>query len=466
MNVPGRENDQGDPEFELGDAFAPESAPAAPLAPWRRFSFQTRLTALGRTRRAVTLIAIVMLALLLLLAGSPGLRDGTIQLVSDWLPAPAPALSAASDRYYLVPSVPWGTVLLDGRPLARIPLAGAGHSLRLSRGQHVFEWHAAPFMPLRCQVSVPDVRTDVCWLDGVPTRLFLARAPDGANIIPAHDDLGSLPVKQRAALLMATQIALQQSTSQTVLLPGERYAFLPNLGSVDRTVVATQSLRAALTFHLLSNLGVREPCVIGDPAVQPCRFSAQDCSQYCTLPVAPAAGATASSRPIWFASTFVWISWDYATLSGTAVARNQGDPGVNFRLIDLGVTWDGASWHVAPLFGHQTNLPSVDDTVCSAARVWLARGPLAPLLPDGDAATAITYFSGPVPAAGCAAQVTPHAASGSRSAAPVASALFLVRCGVLVAANAQAHTLWPALPAADAMETLLANQLIAQPSPS
>lgn len=463
MDEPDRKDDAGEPEFELGDTAPPAFSSAAHGASQRRFLFQRHLTAAGRTRRVVNLFAIVLLALLLLVASTPDLRIDALHLVSGLLPEPAPAVDASADLFYLVPNVPWGTVLLDGRPLASIPLASDGPPLRLARGQHTFEWHAAPFMPLRCQVSVPDDRTDVCWLDGVPTHLILARAPDGASVIPAHDDLSALPAQQRASLLMATQMALEQSASQIVLRPGERYAFLPDLGSADRTVAATQDLRATLTFHLLSSLGVREPCVIGDPAVQPCRFPGQDCSRFCTLPVAPALDPPVAGSTIWFASTFTWVSWDYATLAGTLVARNQGDPGVNFRLVDLGISWDGAVWHVTPLFGHQANLPSVDDTVCSAARVWLARGPLAPLLPDGDTATAITYFSGPVPAAGCVVRVTSLNPSGTPSTLGSTSALFLVRCGVLVAANTQAHALWPALPLADAAEGLIARQLVAQP---
>lgn len=466
---PNKRADPDELEFALSDATTPGTrapgatpgaARAAPPAPWQRLPFQPRQTTHARTRRAAGLVAIVLLALALLLTGSPGLRSSALALVMRWLPAPLRPLGPGDDLFYLVPEVPWGTVLLDGRPLATLPLAGSSRPLRLARGRHIFEWRAAPFMPLRCQVSVPDDGANTCWQSGQPSRLFLTRAPDGGSIIPAHDDLNALPVAQRAALLMTTQIALAQSGSQTVLQPGEPYAFLPALGSADRTNTATQPLRATLSLHLLSSLGAREPCAIGDPRIQPCRFIAQDCSAYCTLPAAPAPGAADAASPIWFASTFIWVSWDYATLAGAPIALNQGDPGVNFRLLDLAVTWDGTAWHVAPLFGHQPNQPTLDDTVCSAARVWLARGPLAPLLPDGDPTASLTYHSGASPAAGCAVVVTPHAAADSLTTTP--SALFLARCGILVAANATAHALWPALPQADAPEAAIARQLAAQ----
>lgn len=449
-----------EPDFELGDVTTIDPTHAAALAPWQRFPFQPRMTAADRTRRAASLVAIVLLSLLVLLAGSPGLRNGAIQLADGWLPAPIAARGPINDRFYLLPNVPWGTVLLDGRPLVHIPLASTSHPLRLAHGQHVFEWRATPFMPLRCQVSVPDEQSDMCWLDGQTARIYLEHAPDGAFIIPAHDDLSALPVKQRAALLMATQFALEQSDTQALIQPGERYAYLPGLSSVDRISVASQKLLATLTFHLIS-LGAREPCAVGDPRIQPCRFPAQDCSQFCTLPVAPVSDIKDVGSPIWFASTLAWASWNYDTLTGAPVAHNQGDPGVNFRLIDLGITWDGATWHVTPLFGHQANLPSIDDTVCSAARVWLARGPLAPLLPDGDSTSAITYFSSGIPADGCAVRVTPQA-TGRQSGSPVEAALFLVRCGVLVAANAPAHALWPVLPMGDDAQMAMAIQLAAQ----
>lgn len=451
-------------EFELDDATARELLPGRWGA--RTPLFAPRLTTRGRTRRAAAMVMIVFLALLLVLAGSPGLRAGAATLAASWLPTPVPTLAPGDDRFYLVPNVPWGAILLDGKPLAHIPLVGDGHPLQLARGRHQFEWRATPFMPLRCQITVPDDHRNMCWLGEDATRLFLARAPDDASVIPAHDDLSALPVAQRAALLVATQIALAQSVSQTILQPGERYAYLPGLGSLDRTNVAAQALRATLTFHPFSDLGVREPCAIGDPRIQPCRFPAQDCSQFCTLPTAALAGPRDTGSPLWLASTFVWVSWDYDTLDGKVVVHNQGDPGVNFRLIDLGITWDGTTWYVTPLFGHQTNIPSLDDTICSAARIWLARGPLAPLLPDGDATTALSYRSSTTPANGCTVVVAPRTAPGSLVGPGDVGALFFVRCGVLIAVNSQAHALWPELPVADGLERGLAEQLAARPPTS
>lgn len=458
--------EQGDePEFALGEASArgtllPDVALAAAATPAWPPLFAPRLTPGDRTRRAAGIAALLLLTLALLLLASPGLRVGAKMLATSWLPTPSPTLVPGSDRFYLLPNVPWGTVLLDGRPLAHVPVVGDGPPLLLSRGSHHFEWHATPFELLRCQVSVPASPADSCSAGTRSARLFVERAPDGASIIPAHDDLSALPVAQRAALLMTVQIALEESSSSTILRPGERYAYLPSLGQPDHINIATQPLRATLNFHLLASLGLSEPCAISDPRVQPCRFAAQDCSQLCTLPSAPAAGALDVGRAVWFASTFAWVSWNYDTLSGAPVAHNQDDPGVTFRLVDLAITWDGAFWRVAPMFGHRADTPTVDDTVCSTARVLMSRGPLTALLPDGNVRIAVAYFSDAAPADGCAVLVKPSAAAGSPTGSP--GALYLARCGVLIAANDQAHALWPALPRADAAESRLAFQLAGQ----
>jgi hypothetical protein len=421
---------------------------------WRAARFTPR-----RGLRLLGALSAIALALLAILSSNPVLGAGANQLAFGWLPTPSPTLGLNDQSYYLLPNVPWGTVLLDGRPLARIPVAGDPHPLHLALGQHQFEWLAAPFTPLHCVVWVPNEFRDACWATDATQQATLNPFPTASGwVIPVNESLATLPDNQHAMLVSAAQSALAARHDQAIVPRGQLYA-LTSTGTAELPVPASTPLLATLAFHLLADFGIHEPCSGSDLRIDPCRFPGQDCSEFCTVNL-----PTTATSP-WTVAAIAWLSWDYATLQGREVARGQGDPGLNFRLIVLRITWANGAWQVTPAFGHQAGVPSADDSVCAAARAWLARGPLANLLPDGNAFTSIQYFSGPAPAAGCAVVLAPHQAIALIAGAAGPNPLFLVRFGVLVAANHAAHALWPTLPLADAEEVDAALRLADQAAP-
>ena len=415
-------------------------------------SLEPRMT----RRRALRLAGIVgalLLALLVILGSVPSLRDRAVALA---FPTPTPALAPGADLFYL-PVNPQGTVvLLDGRPLAHVPVPGDPQPLRLARGRHRLEWRggAFPFLPRQCVVSVPRADTDTCPF--ISTGLSSPRT--SAPIIGLQVSLLALPSGQRAALLGVTQAALDASGSSAIVQPGEHYfspasEFSPSLPAPIR---AAQPLRAMLDLQLNPQTEeAPEPCFID--LVQPCWFPGQRCQDFCTLASDSLPGT--SLTPVWIAAAMVQSSWTFTTLDGKVVASNQQEFPTNIFFIVLRITWDGAHWHVAPLIGHTPGLPITDDLMCGPVRDWIAAGSVDfEFTPPSGAAFA--YVSGPIPTDGCALVITGYAGAPPTFLPP--PALYLERFGVLLAANDAAHSLWRDLPRAEASEQALAQRLAAQ----
>jgi hypothetical protein len=117
------------------------------------------------------------------------------------------------------------------------------------------------------------------------------------------------------------------------------------------------------------------------------------------------------------------------------------------------VIWDGASWQVSPLFFHVAGLPVADDAVCDPARFLLSQNATWSFVmtnPPGGAQP--QFASGATPTDGCLAVWN----NGGDTA------VFLERCGVLLAVNDVAAGSQSELPRADAGEQRLARQIAAQ----
>src|SRR5258706_928457 len=110
----------------------------------------------ARVRRLIISVAAVLLALLVVFAGSPTLRqDARALFIAPTPTRTRPSLPGA-DSFYFLATPPWVTVLVDGRPLDRVPVADNHPApLRLPRGVHTFEWRGAPFLTQRCTLPVP-----------------------------------------------------------------------------------------------------------------------------------------------------------------------------------------------------------------------------------------------------------------------------------------------------------------------
>jgi hypothetical protein len=113
-------------------------------------------------------------------------------------------------------------------PSTAVDNSSAGPGLRLTRGRHTLEYSAAPFVPLRCQSSVPPASDDTCPALGDTAVRVSARIID-TRMAPER-----LPPAQLAALSQA--ISQRLASPPVTVQPGERYR------EPDGVVVAAQPL--------------------------------------------------------------------------------------------------------------------------------------------------------------------------------------------------------------------------------
>ncbi|HKD77238.1 MAG TPA: hypothetical protein VKB76_17165, partial [Ktedonobacterales bacterium] len=110
-----------------------------------------------------TLFAALTLFLLavFIISALPPLRAAAVNVVFGPTVAPTSVLSQVVQHIYITSNLPWGIVSLDGKPLAHLP-EPQEEPLRLARGHHVITFHAAPFLPLSCTISLPGTVNDTC----------------------------------------------------------------------------------------------------------------------------------------------------------------------------------------------------------------------------------------------------------------------------------------------------------------
>src|SRR5262249_40805777 len=115
-----------------------------------------QLSLRARLRRLTISVAVVLLALAVVFAGQPALRQEAVSLLIAPTPTPTLRSLPGADSFYFLATPPWVAVLVDGHPLDRVPVADDHPApLRLPRGTHTFEWRGAPFETQRCTLPVP-----------------------------------------------------------------------------------------------------------------------------------------------------------------------------------------------------------------------------------------------------------------------------------------------------------------------
>src|SRR5260370_3046383 len=80
-----------------------------------------RLSPRARLRRLALSMAAVLLALLVVVAGLPALRQDALTLLIAPTPTPTLRSLPGADTFYFLPTPPWLTALVDGHPLPPVP---------------------------------------------------------------------------------------------------------------------------------------------------------------------------------------------------------------------------------------------------------------------------------------------------------------------------------------------------------
>ncbi|HEY7346756.1 MAG TPA: hypothetical protein VH599_00460 [Ktedonobacterales bacterium] len=437
-----------------GEADKPdEHHPTTRLAP------QARLSVRARARRIALVACAFLLLFVVILGGLPDVRNQIVDTVKRFIPTPTPTLAPGADLLYLETDVPWTTITLDGHPLAP-PRIGVDAPLRLARGQHVLAWTAEPFQPQQCSITVPSTTESSC-----PSTLIRA-ASQGASgqptsVVSLHESLDTLPATQRQALTQAIQMAL--SGFSDIVQPGETYV------TEQGETTAKQPIWATLDMQLATD-DAQQACTVNlmKPLSRiPCSIEGQDCTILCPVPwQARQTAARAPAALDWLAFAVIRSSWDYATLDGQIIARDQpidsGAAPVVSQPVLLRIGWDGSSWRVQPLFGPDQGSPVLlrdvqiaDDPGCLVAEDNFGQ------YARGYART--RFVSGPNPAAGCLIEATTRSQPGTPAPASDQIEEYLVRFGMVLSVNDLAHQRKPHNPLANAYEQRLARQLAALP---
>jgi hypothetical protein len=474
------ENDQpqDDFEIEITDLDAQDQTTAgnkvnSNLKPFiQPFNYQFLL----RHRRLQLLITsgIVALAILVILGSTTSIRTLLSGGTGSPLPTAATSSRPLNDLFYFQLNPPWGHLSIDGHTVAHVPTDSTDSPLSLPSGQHKLLWQAAPFHPVSCIVVVPIIANP-------STCNHSQFTPENTNqlvsIIELRVSTDLLPDTQRTALLAATQAALDQEQHNETVLPGEAYA-VPSESSgaghnacrLEKQVVlcyttAKQQLRATFRLQLDTDTSYGAPCSDG----QACSYNGFDCRLFCSLTDAqwPNSPPLVPSNSAWDVVVPVHSFWKYTTLTGQVVLENEADNFVrgiaNEHMVALEVTWNGVEWHVSFLSPDQ-QFP-ISAPVCDSA-LGDAGNLVSYIDSNGQGQQIETLFQSAYDknlAAGCLVKVTQQQSpfvTPTPTSSPPVMAYLLHRFGVLIAANAQAHHLWPFLPVADANEQHIVQQLI------
>lgn len=410
------------------------------------------------------MVGVGVIALCILLLPSDSLRSLTTQIRTSLFFRPTSTGIADGNLFYIDASPVWGRLLIDGEPVAHVPLVDTNQPIALGRGQHVLVWQVRPFQPQSCIASVPrDASKDTC-----PVHQLSSDSNERSDpwVITFSASLQQLSNTQRTVLVQAMQSSLNAQQSRETLQPGERYV-LSNQG--NHLVSATQTLRATLHFDLDTDITSNAFCINSlDPGhAASCKQGPQDCRLLCGMPNQEPISSAASPffdtqelyTSVWNVFGIVRSSWDYATLDGHRIARNQPDMidsvvGAE-HWMQFFISWDGANWHVRSGFMWNRQLPGIYDPTCFPALDGFQIYGTIDLNVAVGTSFITRYRTSPLHALGCLVEIT------TTRDTPVASntAYVLLRFGVFIAVNPTAHTLWPALPVSNEHEREVARQL-------
>lgn len=455
------ENWSTDFEIEITDLDQPASPSKTLRAGRPRFTPRQRKLNLALTS------ALLLLVSVLLLASISDVRSLILRTVIH----PEQTAAASGLHLYLESNPSWGQFQLDGITLTHLPTIGQNAPMVLPVGSHQLIWHAEPFQTRHCELLVINSSTlaGSCVRDSEVSLGYLASI--SALVVSFFASLNDLPATQRASFVRQMQMALASYGGNEIVYPGEAYAVSeqeirahPSLCPIVVRITlcyaqANQPLIATLTIQPDTLTSAADPCALS----QLCYLNHLDCRLLCPdLPVI-FSGQTAEG---WNVLAAVRLLWSYATHTGQLVAREQPDTALRgvptYQLLSLHIARSSQNWQIAPFASTVTS--NYTDPLCGQAMQDTTE--LITTLAPRDQSISILQWSDQQtrlvsgcleiaePAPGVFSTPTPTPSSQKPQ---IAYCLF--RFGVVLAANAVAHQLWPYLPLADAYERGVAQHL-------
>lgn len=420
----------------------------------KKVSLAPRFSLKQRKRQALLTISIALITLFIFLANAFPL-GAVFTLLSKSILNPTPQRLSGPDLFYFQSLPSWGSFTIDGRRLAQAPTIDSGPPVKLAPGEHLVEWYAEPFVPLSCTLAVDSSKTkETCrtWTTGANEYT------KDASVIefPSGLSLNQLPNAERQELTRTIQSFLDDLQSSAIVQPGERYAYNQRNKS---SFLATKNLRATQRFLLDTN--TNEPATCEGPRFgSTCSKGDNDCRLLCTLNWPADKGNPPTG---WNVATVIRPTWEYTPLDGSTLApdkriETRGDQ----YIVTLQVTRTQKSWHVS---FHPQGASSFDDPNCIAT-IGLILSRQSYLTEEKTQQRVTwTFSSGSNRASGCLAEATLH--SGATLESPISrtvDARVFYRFGMLVAADDNAHRLWPALPIASKQAQGIAQEIGDKPA--
>lgn len=447
---PGGTGPLEDDEIEMTDIplreDAAEERPVRTHTP--RISLRSRRTPLERRRILIRSGIVVMVALVVLLAITPSVRQAALNtLFPSSAPAPTPSKPLAGPGLLYLHTFPtWGTMSIDGQQL-RVPTAsdaipGMAPPLRLKPGVHRIEWRAEPFLPQQCLLVIPPATgSSTCQL----SRALPNKYTEEASLLTLPISLDALPVVQQAALAQQMQSLLDTLQSSDTVQPGEHYIIGLDTPQVQ---IAREPLSATLRFHLETSTSAPALCS-GISLGNSCSIARQDCRRLCTL-------QWVGSGLGWDVAAILRPEWTY---TGHGQQPVQGPDttmqGGNLQFVTFHISWQSNHWRVT---FHPDGQSSFDNPACISTISEIVTNPAT----DSSRNPNFTweFASGPHSAAGClGATIVQRPDVPDQQGTTLVQGLVLHRFGVMLAANRLAHKLWPDFPVATPQEVAIAQQI-------
>src|SRR5258707_2735144 len=410
-----------------------------------RSPLATRLGPRERLLRASGLLGVLLLALALLVAVTPGARSAVVGAVLGPTPTATTVLVDGRDRFAVEDQVPWGTLLIDGHPgptlIPGLQTSNTGlpqvMTFGLARGRHQLEYRADPFPMLRCTLSVPAAPRDTCPIDPQVIDYLVSDGPS-PRLLDLRGTVAPLPAAPANALAEATQRTLDAAAAagQGVLAPGDH-----DLGVDAQVTVAGERLTAEPTYTLSRDL---QPTPDGHCAIL--------CSD--AYPVAQ------TSADEWLLDAYADISWRYRGADGQVVLAD-GPPGPpaarQAGMVQVGVRRVDGGWQVRLIPAIPQGSPARDPLTCVIGAHYLdvlRASPDQTTISLTDHAYLWLGSSSP-PELGCV--FGGGRTFDDRGNLTGAVALVLYRFGALLAVNVEAQRVFPHIPMVSAHEQALAQ---------
>ncbi len=362
-------------------------------------------------RRGLQLAAVMVVCAVLVLLVFHQSLTGT-------LTSTAPSGPPSANRVARIASdTTWGTLLLNGKALAGPP----EQTLTLSPGSDTLTLLAPPFAAETCEIvaatsaegGVPAVTQGPCGVEPLAARADTAGGHAASAQITFLLGGGDLPAAARAAAQEVLSQGLDTLRQRLTVSPGDYFATGLDADGNDISARAAAPLTALLDFTL-------------DPAPRNATCGFPDCGSPF---VAPSAGGA----PLWSVQIFLRLRWRFYDAAGRPAGEVAYDvPGP----VQTYLAYTGGAWRLAQADGSLASVLDVAPAdLCIAATDEVGN--------IGRALLSVRSVRGSL-TQGCLIQM--QSQSGS------AEGLYLWRFGALLAANAQAHRLLPALPIAPPAE--------------